>query len=389
MNLSHIFSKTKSVWLHLAAWLFVLLLNLLAIDRFEWEHQLRSQNWIIYLVIFYVNYSVLLPKLMFRKKILKYILSVILLLGLTFSGIRLLEIEGRKALLYQDLQTHSTALRNEAPISFKKRIIEKKEYDEIKRKIDKLYQWQTFNPFTRRNQQIFYPLLLIFMASTVLRLVQRWKQEEDNRVELERQRIASELEYLKQQINPHFLFNALNSIYSLSISASPDSPDAILKLSSILRYMLYETNKNKVPLNEELNVIENYIGLQKLRLTNKTKVNYSLEGDAESYYVEPLLLIPLIENAFKYGVDSSEESFITISIRILDKNLIFEAKNKIAVKQKVEESSGIGIKNIKRRLELLFPENHKFSVKTENNYFYVYMKLPLSYGKGTIISSKL
>ncbi len=388
MNLSHIFSRTKSVWLHLAAWLFVLLLNLLAIDRFEWEHQLRSQNWIIYLVIFYINYSVLLPKLMFRKKILKYIVSVFLLLASTFIGIRLLAIEERKSLLYKDLQIHSIALHTEAPLPFKKRIMERKEYEEIQRKIDKLYQWQTFNPFNRRNQQIFYPLLLIFMASTVLRLVQRWKKEEDDRAESERQRIASELEYLKQQINPHFLFNALNSIYSLSISNSPDSPDAILKLSSILRYMLYETNKSKVPLSEELNVIENYIGLQKLRLTAKTKVEYSLEGNAEGYYVEPLLLIPLIENAFKYGVDSSEESFIAIAISISSKNLIFEAKNKIAVKQKVGENSGIGIKNIKRRLELLFPDNHKFSAWAENNYFYVYMNLPLSYGKGAI-STKL
>lgn len=242
--------------------------------------------------------------------------------------------------------------------------------------LDKAYELRSgmlsiaqFNPLSHRNLVMIYGLLFVIAISLVMYFTERWRNEEQIRSALEKEHVSSELEYLKQQINPHFLFNALNSIYSLTLPYSQPASDSILKLSSILRYMLYSTGNKEVYMKDEIKVIEDYIGLQKLRLTTRTKVTFNCKGDFGALAIEPLLLIPIVENAFKYGVDSSKDSFIDINIDIRDKKFIFETLNTVVTDIRSKDS-GIGLKNIKRRLMLIYPNSHSLTAHAEGEELY-------------------
>lgn len=366
------------VILHIAGWLSILLINLLDMDDMTIRTRTLNINipmWIIYIALFYINYSILIPKLLFRKKTLAYIFSALLLLCICFVSFKTYLQSLRKETLLERIEYLKEEKKQKEHPKFP--------YDwELKKlhwRIDDVYSISQYNPLTPPNLPMVSGLLLVFATSMILRFSQRWKKEEKIRIATEKEHIASELEYLKQQINPHFLFNALNSIYSLTIPYSTPASNSILKLSSILRYMLYETNRKQVMLSDEISVIEDYIGLQELRLTPKTKVTFRKEGSPEGYKIEPLLLIPLIENAFKYGIDSTDPSFINISIKIENNRLIFETDNKIAVKKKENENSGIGIKNIRRRLELLYHKDFILNTYAKDNVFFVYFAIPLSH----------
>jgi LytS/YehU family sensor histidine kinase len=186
------------------------------------------------------------------------------------------------------------------------------------------------------------------------------------------------LNFLKQQVNPHFLFNALNSTNSVTINTSDIASNTILKLSAILRYMLYETENKMVNLSDEIGIIDNYIDLQKLRLPRNVSVNYHVSGDTHNNQIAPLLLIPLIENAFKYGVDNVNDTFIDIIISIFDDTLTLEVKNRIIPKSNEPFSdSGIGIKNIKRRLDLIYPDRYRFETDQKDDIFTVNLEIKL------------
>lgn len=223
-----------------------------------------------------------------------------------------------------------------------------------------------------------YGLVLFFLASMLIRFFEKWQQDEKRNREIEKENIATELTFLKQQINPHFLFNALNSIYSMTINTSEQASDTLLKLSSILRYMLYETENPLVKLRDEINIINDYIELQKLRVPKNVSVYFKVTGQQGNHQIAPLLLMPLIENAFKYGIDNISEVFIDIHITIENENLELTVKNKII---RTDPSngidSGIGIKNILRRLELLYHDNYHFETEQTNGIFSVILRLKM------------
>jgi LytS/YehU family sensor histidine kinase len=224
----------------------------------------------------------------------------------------------------------------------------------------------------------FSQLLIIVLASISFRFIQKWQDDEKIKSEIEKERISTELSFLKQQVNPHFLFNAINSIYSLSLSGKPSTSDSILKLSSIIRYMLYETDRKFVTLSNEIQIIKDYIELQKLRMTEKVKLTFQVTGESGQYSIAPLLMIPLIENAFKHGVDNISNSFIDINIEIKDDTLNLRIRNSIISRTELnDEKSGIGIKNIVRRLELLYPKAHFFNASRDDGYFLVLLRLAL------------
>lgn len=221
-------------------------------------------------------------------------------------------------------------------------------------------------------------LFIIVLASISFRFIRKWQDDEKVKFEIDKERISNELSFLKQQVNPHFLFNAINSIYSLSLSGNPSASDAILKLSSIIRYMLYETDRKFVTLKNEIEIIEDYIELQKLRITEKVKLTFQVSGDSGPYSIAPLLLIPLIENAFKHGIDNVSNSFIDINIEIKEDALNLRIRNSIISRTETNtEKSGIGIKNIIRRLELLYPKAHTFNSSRDDGYFLVILRLAL------------
>jgi hypothetical protein len=235
------------------------------------------------------------------------------------------------------------------------------------------------NPLERHNLQFVFALIFFYMASIMVFFVEQTGKAEKHRQRMEQEKTRAELAYLKQQINPHFLFNTLNSIYSYTIGVSEEASDAVLKLSSILRYMLYETNRDRVPLIDELAVIDNYIDLQRLRTTEKTEIRVFVEGDTHLHRIEPMLLIPIIENAFKYGVDSVEPSFVQIDMKVQGSDFTFSVSNRIVRRNEGDRShSGIGLKNIRRRLELIYGAgNYAMNVQEKNGIFSVTLRLNL------------
>jgi two-component system LytT family sensor kinase len=157
--------------------------------------------------------------------------------------------------------------------------------------------------------------LLIFTVGTCISVIQRWLKTEQNRKTTENEKLNTELSFLKSQVNPHFFFNTLNNIYSLAVVRSEKTAPAVMKLSAIMRYILTETQRDLVPLSNEVDFIHNFIDLQKVRLTDKVILNFSAKGNADNLLVAPLLFIPFVENAFKYGVSTKESSNINIEIK--------------------------------------------------------------------------
>ncbi len=369
----NIFSKEPII--HIVFWLIVVIFNFIVTDDVDFDKELSRTlpARIGYIVLFYLNYLVLIPRLLFRKKNAMYIVISVAVISFMFVGLRTVDLRKRVE-FYQELleknDGNPVVIHPGAPKMSNKQIM---------RRIESGYALDQYNPFTRKLPNVqFYGLLLIFSLSMVLRFIVRWREQEQEQMELEKERMSSELDYLKQQINPHFLFNAINSIYSLTLPHEDTrASESILKLSAILRYMLYETNQKLVLLEREIEIIEDYIGLHRLRLTSKTQVNLVVNGNLSGYGIEPLLLIPFIENAFKYGIDSSEACTIDISIDCTDNYLKFGVVNKILVKNNAGKHSGIGIKNIERRLEILYPDSHNLDIKQVNDNFIVSLNLPL------------
>jgi two-component sensor histidine kinase len=188
----------------------------------------------------------------------------------------------------------------------------------------------------------------------------------------------AELAWLKNQINPHFLFNTLNNISSLTQIDADAAQDAIAQLSDLLRYAMYETNKNTVPLGGEVEFMRNYIELMKLRCNEQTSVNYQLSTDSEQVEVAPLLFVSLIENAFKHGVSSGRPSAISIKLEQHQGQLTFICNNTNYPKNDKDRSgSGIGIENTRRRLELMYADRYEWEQTLEDNIYHVMIKLKL------------
>lgn len=214
--------------------------------------------------------------------------------------------------------------------------------------------------------------LVILVFSLLLKISDRWKQTE-------KEKLSVELSYLKAQINPHFLFNTLNSIYSLAIQRSDETPAAVVKLSEMMRYVTTEAHSDFVSLEKELNYVSNYIELQKLRLGNTVKITYTNEGTLRNKLITPLVLIPFVENAFKYGVNPEEECYITISIVVNENVLIFNAVNKkVQIDFSKEAQSGYGIENASQRLEHSYPGKHKLKITDGEKEYLVSLMITLA-----------
>jgi LytS/YehU family sensor histidine kinase len=229
--------------------------------------------------------------------------------------------------------------------------------------------------FFKIGPSFFY--LLITAISTIIRTLTEFYQNQQNKLKAETHRTNTELNYLRKQTNPHFLFNSLNSIYSLAHKKSDLVPDAIVTLSELMRYMLYETDNKTVALEKEINYIQNYIELQKLRLNNIEDIVINVHGNTKNKFIEPLLLISFIENAFKYGTDYKGAAHVKIKIFILENNLDFWIENAIENYVKDPENSGIGLANIQNRLDLLYPNAHELTIKQDNQYYRVHLNLKL------------
>jgi LytS/YehU family sensor histidine kinase len=184
------------------------------------------------------------------------------------------------------------------------------------------------------------------------------------------------------------IFNTLNNLYSLSIKNPELTTEAILKVSSILRYTLYKSDNSMALLSEAIEIINAYIDIQRMRSKNILPITYNLTGDVKDYKIEPFILLPIIENAFKYGMADINESFINIQITINSGKLKFSVENrKSFLTEPDPENSGIGLKNIKRRLDLVYPDCHVFRIENKEEAFSVYLELPLKTDKSDELHS--
>ena len=220
----------------------------------------------------------------------------------------------------------------------------------------------------------FFMLRLIVYTSwagiaVFLRLLVDWFKAERRQMELGNQQLQSELSFLRAQVNPHFLFNTLNNIYSLAYKKSDHTAEAVMKLSSMMRYMLYEANEEQVPLQKEVEQLHSFIALQKLRSKKQEIVHLQVEGGIKSHQVAPLLLIPLVENAFKHG--DFLRSPVEIQLSASPGSLLFKVRNSLGRGESKETTGGVGLRNIRRRLTLLYPGRHSLQVLESEDAFEV------------------
>lgn len=225
-------------------------------------------------------------------------------------------------------------------------------------------------------------MVVYIVITTLLKFSKSWFQLTENQRfidQLEREKSNAELNALKLQINPHFLFNSLNNLYSLALDKDERIPELILKLSQGMRYMLYESNDHFVPLKKEIEYLKNYLELQRLRTHNRAKIDFSIDGNLEKIKIPPMIFIPFVENGFKHGIKGDiDNSFINIQLKIDGKKLIFKTQNNKGEIDEVEpqEFRGFGLKNVKRRLELLYPKNHELTIDDGEKTFTVELIIP-------------
>jgi two-component system LytT family sensor kinase len=212
----------------------------------------------------------------------------------------------------------------------------------------------------------FIPNFFVLATSTVVKITVDWYTNIKEKQELVTETMQSELRFLKSQINPHFLFNTLNSLYALTLKKSDLAPDIVLKLSEMMRYMLYECNEKWVPLSKEVNYIANYLELERIRQGNRVDILYEVEGLVSDQKIAPLMFIPFIENCFKHGLGSHiSKGFVNIRLNVRGNDIdlrIENSKGEVMPKQNHPRSGGIGLVNVRRRLDLLYPNRYQLTV---------------------------
>ena len=324
-------SKNKIVLfiLHLLAWSFFLLLPILAIPKLSYLIENDYTFLIVYFVssiasicFFYFSYYFLIPKYLFKHKYLIFSISCI---SFIVASIIL-----TRTIISMNFLFDNSANSNQPKL---------------------------FGNYLLR-------FLIVFIAAFALRFYQKMKQ-------IKVEQIASELANLKAQINPHFLFNTLNAIYALALTKSDKTADYISKLSSMMRYSLSKTSAEKVLLENEIDYIKNYIALQKIRLTETTHVNFTIQGQIDEQQIPPLLFIDFIENAFKYGVSNEMETEVKIQFVVEENTVSMYVSNEKVNQSSLLPSNEIGLKNIKRRMDLIYQNNYHLKIENSEKKFEV------------------
>lgn len=242
------------------------------------------------------------------------------------------------------------------------------------------YVDQQLFPIKRKWGKPLFPNIIsyIFIIGTSCSyriIIDNFKSRKLNK-DKETENLKTELSFLRSQISPHFMFNVLNNLVSLARKKSDKVESALIQLSNLLRYMLYEGTQGKISLTQELKYLNGYIDLQKLRFGDDVIIIFTADGDLENFDLEPMLLIPFVENAFKHGMGTIENPMIKIKLTAVNKTLKFLVENDIAdISESKDDNSGIGLNNVKRRLDLLYKNNYELTISTDNGKYMVNLKL--------------
>ena len=346
--------------MHLSGWIAfflvpILLFNLSHLNEpvkfslFHEQHSRYHQNELLFILsknlflitFFYLNLYLFLPSLYYKNNRLFYFLVITLFMVLVFS---LPSFINKGA-----LENNHIFLTGNKPPN---------------------------RPYPDKIFGLLY-FVIIWFLSSIICLADRYRQMEQRNKEMKVQQLNAELSYLKAQINPHFLFNILNNIYSLAICENEQTPEAILKLSAIMRYVTEDATADTVPLQKEIDYLQNYIALQQLRSNNKLEIKFIISGDLQHNKIAPLLLINFIENAFKYGVSNHIPCYVHIEIFILNNNISLKVNNKI-ISGIVTESTFTGANNTLRRLELQYPNKHSLQINDQDHLYKIFLQINLA-----------
>ncbi len=347
--------------IHLAAWACFLTLPFVFYPRREEPFSIEKMlnaffivNNLFVIGFYYVNTYLLIPKLIDHKKFLSYTLIVLSLL--IFYG-------------FLPRIWHNLI----GPIGYNPNAFQQHAANAGQHPQGPIRKGPLVNA---GNIAIF---LMVFVFSTGIKIINEWLRSEARNKEIANEKLKAELSFLKAQINPHFLFNTLNNIYALASVQSEATAPAVMKLSSIMRYVLTEARNDLVPLEKEIQFTTHFIELQKMRLTDKTSIDFTVNGDPFGRQIAPLLLLPFVENAFKYGISTREASPIRILLEINKDSLYFSIGNQkhIHTSLKSMDNTGIGISNTKRRLDLFYGARYELNIEDKPNTFSVHLKIPV------------
>jgi hypothetical protein len=352
--------------LHWIGWILIYFLTyvptLISVGKVNWNFLLFNYVLFpsIYFILFYLVAFILLPLIGIKQRRWVWLVLICLVLAFAFSYLRF-RIDN--ALREQNMREMQSRMAGKGmPMKIIKQPVGVFSY--------------LFGSYLRVNA--FTTLSIIFIAFAY-RLLLTWYMQEKIRKDLENQKLQAELSYLKMQVNPHFLFNALNNIYSLAVSEKgKKTGDSIMKLSELLRYVLYEKEdeQHKVSLEKEIKHINSYIDLMKLRYEGDVYINFSIEGNIDGKRIAPLLLFPLIENAAKHGILTDSQKPVDIELKVAHDSIVFSIRNfKNSYLKDME--GGIGIQNVQKRLELLYENSYSLNVKETADKFFVDLQLPL------------
>ena len=343
------------VIVHISAWLCFLMLPFAFVPRpkdgpFIPEQYISTYfllSSFLYISFYYLNFYVLIPNLLEKKRVFFY--SVLIFSLMIFFGV----------------------------------------FPHLYRYLSNNFNWLPPIPWQQgRSGRLKPPILssgsiaiflFLFVISTGIKVASRWLKYEREKNEIENEKLTAELSFLKSQINPHFLFNTLNNIYALAEANSEKTAETVLKLSTIMRYVLTEAKNNLVSLEKEIQFITHYIELQKMRLTDKSKVSFQISGDPSDKQISPLLFLPFVENAFKYGISTREISPIDISLEINHNGIFFKVVNNKYTHSLLgpTDKTGIGIANVKRRLDLLYRNRYYLNLSDNKSTYTVNLNIGL------------
>jgi two-component system, LytTR family, sensor kinase len=372
--------KKLIIFLHLVIWftLFILPAYLLYADsKYEVSFLVRDYiQTLFYAVIFYLNYLWLVPFFFFRKRKILYFTSAMALIAVfTLSmnmTIHFFVPAGKPGVTSQALQPKMPEIKERGFMPGPPR----GERPPGAGVVDESKQ-----PAPSKQWPVYNFMLISFLISGFglgLRFSEKLILKEKQHKEIEREKLNTELAFLKNQINPHFLFNTLNSIYSLALTKSDMTPEAVMKLSDMMHYVIQDSHAEKVPLEMEVQYIRDYVELQQLRLNHNVDLRLEISGDFGSGQIPPMILIPFVENAFKYGTSSHERATISVGIRAEKDVLDFSVTNQIFPGRKNSETFGIGIRNTKKRLSLIYPGKHALTISNSGKVFNVNLNIHLA-----------
>ncbi len=360
MSFSFLSDRRLTVSLHVLAWAFIVIIPQYLINTYaggrdtHFLYQFYA-NTVVYGAVFYLNYLWLVPGFFFREGKLKYFLLVTAVIVAACMALYL-----TNKYLFFDPERE-------------------RQIDQVMKEINKGMEMKKPPMRQLRMFNHFYSSILICGFSLGLGVLDKLSQNEKQRKELEKEKLNSELAFLKNQISPHFFFNTLNNIYSLIGFNTEEAREAVLKLSKLMRYLLYESEHGESKLREEIAFLKHYIDLMRLRVGSKVELRISLPENHDELLVPPLLFVPFVENAFKHGISYRERSFIDIRMTVENNRILFYVRNSLGTgSQRGDVYSGIGLENVKKRLNLLFPGRHSLKTGQTSDEFEAELMIELN-----------